>query len=151
MKSRRNSLSSSGISNSPVSPLGWIRLRRKDFPAEEQLTAADLKRNESTIKNIRLWDHRPLLTTYAQLQEIRPYYKFVDVDNDRYMIDGTYRQAMLSARELSHQHLQSRIWINEHLTFTHGHGVVFGPVNQVTPAGHLSFSSRISRPSPPSR
>jgi uncharacterized membrane protein (UPF0182 family) len=98
-----------------------------------------LKRHESTINNIRLWDHRPLLATYAQLQEIRPYYKFVDVDNDRYTIDGTYRQVMLSARELSHQHLQSRNWINEHMTFTHGHGVVFGPVNQVTSSGQPEF------------
>jgi uncharacterized protein len=115
------------------------KIEPKEFPAEEQLTAADLKRNESTINNIRLWDHRPLLTTYAQLQEIRPYYKFVDVDNDRYNIDGTYRQVMLSARELSHQHLQSRNWINEHLTFTHGHGVVFGPVNHVTSSGQPEF------------
>ena len=118
---------------------GLDKIETKDFPAEEQLTAADLKRNELTINNIRLWDHRPLLTTYAQLQEIRPYYKFVDVDNDRYMIDGTYRQVMLSARELSHEHLQSRNWINEHLTFTHGHGVVFGPVNQVTSSGQPEF------------
>ena len=81
---------------------GLDKVESKDFPAEEQLTAADLKRNESTIKNIRLWEHRPLLATYAQLQEIRTYYKFVDVDNDRYMIDGTSRQTMLSARELSH-------------------------------------------------
>ncbi|MSP39091.1 MAG: UPF0182 family protein [Deltaproteobacteria bacterium] len=136
---------------------GLDKITTKDFPADEQLTAADLKRNESTISNIRLWDHRPLLTTYAQLQEIRPYYKFVDVDNDRYMIDGTYRQVMLSARELSHQHLQSRNWINEHLTFTHGHGVVFGPVNQVTSSGQPEFfikdippvattSLKISRP-----
>ncbi|MGH7831398.1 MAG: UPF0182 family protein, partial [Candidatus Binatia bacterium] len=91
------------------------------------------------IKNIRLWEHRPLLATYAQLQEIRTYYKFVDVDNDRYMIDGTYRQVMLSSRELSHQHLPSRIWINEHLTYTHGYGVVFGPVNQVTREGLPEF------------
>jgi uncharacterized membrane protein (UPF0182 family) len=118
---------------------GLDKVESKDFPAEEQLTAADLKRNESTIKNIRLWEHRPLLATYAQLQEIRTYYKFVDVDNDRYMIDGTYRQTMLSARELSHQHLPSRIWINEHLTYTHGYGLVFGPVNQVTPEGLPEF------------
>ena len=118
---------------------GMDKVESKDFPAEEQLTAADLKRNESTIKNIRLWEHRPLLATYAQLQEIRTYYKFVDVDNDRYMIDGTYRQTMLSARELSHQHLPSRIWINEHLTYTHGYGLVFGPVNQVTPEGLPEF------------
>jgi uncharacterized membrane protein (UPF0182 family) len=118
---------------------GLDKVESNDFPAEEQLTAADLKRNESTIKNIRLWEHRPLLATYAQLQEIRTYYKFVDVDNDRYMIDGTYRQVMLSARELSHQHLPSRIWINEHLTYTHGYGLVFGPVNQVTPEGLPEF------------
>ena len=118
---------------------GLNKIDTKEFPADEQLTAADLKRNESTINNIRLWDHRPLLTTYAQLQEIRPYYKFVDVDNDRYIIDGTYRQVMLSARELSHRHLQSQNWINEHLTFTHGHGVVFGPVNQVTSSGQPEF------------
>jgi hypothetical protein len=118
---------------------GLDKVESQEFPAEENLTAEDLKRNESTIDNIRLWEHRPLLATYSQLQEIRPYYKFVDVDNDRYVIDGTYRQTMLSARELSHQHLQSRNWINEHLTFTHGHGVVFGPVNQVTPVGLPEF------------
>jgi uncharacterized membrane protein (UPF0182 family) len=118
---------------------GLDKIESKDFPADEQLTSADLKRNEATIKNIRLWEHRPLLATYAQLQEIRTYYKFVDVDNDRYNIGGTYRQVMLSARELSHQHLPSRIWINEHLTYTHGYGVVFGPVNQVTPEGLPEF------------
>jgi uncharacterized membrane protein (UPF0182 family) len=118
---------------------GLDKVESKDFPAEEQLAAADLKRNDATIKNIRLWEHRPLLATYAQLQEIRTYYKFVDVDNDRYLIDGTYRQVMLSAREISHQHLPSRIWINEHLTYTHGYGVVFGPVNQVTPEGLPEF------------
>ncbi|MGH7843724.1 MAG: UPF0182 family protein [Candidatus Binatia bacterium] len=118
---------------------GLDKVESQDFPAAEELTAADLKRNDLTIKNVRLWDHRPLLATYAQLQEIRTYYKFVDVDNDRYQLDGTYRQVMLSARELSHQHLPSRIWINEHLTYTHGYGVVFGPVNQVTPEGLPEF------------
>jgi uncharacterized membrane protein (UPF0182 family) len=118
---------------------GLDKIENEDFPADETLTAADLKRNDATIKNIRLWEHQPLLATYAQLQEIRTYYKFVDVDNDRYNIDGTYRQIMLSAREISHQHLPSRIWINEHLTYTHGYGVVFGPVNQVTPEGLPEF------------
>ncbi|MGH7826410.1 MAG: UPF0182 family protein, partial [Candidatus Binatia bacterium] len=118
---------------------GLDRVESQDFPAEEQLTLADLKRNDLTIKNVRLWDHRPLLATYGQLQEIRTYYKFVDVDNDRYVIDGNLRQVMLSPRELSHQHLPSRIWINEHLTYTHGYGVVFGPVNQVTPEGLPEF------------
>lgn len=118
---------------------GLDKIESKEFPAEQRLSPADLKRHESTINNVRLWDHRPLLATYGQLQEIRPYYKFVDVDNDRYVIDGTYRQVMLSARELSHEHLQSRNWINEHLTFTHGHGLVFGPVNQVTSSGQPEF------------
>jgi uncharacterized membrane protein (UPF0182 family) len=118
---------------------GLDRIEAKEFPADENLTAADLQRNDLTIKNIRLWDHKPLLSTYAQLQEIRTYYKFVDVDNDRYFIDGIYRQVMLSARELSHEHLPSRIWINEHLTYTHGYGVVFGPVNQVTREGLPEF------------
>ena len=118
---------------------GLDKVESKDFPAEEQLTSADLKRNDLTIKNIRLWEHRPLLATYAQLQEIRTYYKFVDVDNDRYLIDGTYRQVMLSAREFPPAPLPSRIWINEHLTYTHGYGVVFGPVNQVTPEGLPEF------------
>jgi uncharacterized protein len=121
---------------------GLDKIESKEFPAEQRLSPADLKRHESTINNVRLWDHRPLLATYGQLQEIRPYYKFVDVDNDRYVIDGTYRQVMLSARELSHEHLQSRNWINEHLTFTHGHGLVFGPVNQVTSSGQPEFFIR---------
>ncbi len=118
---------------------GLDRIDELEFPAEEKLTREDLRRNDLTIKNIRLWDHRPLLTTYAQLQEIRTYYKFVDVDNDRYQIDGEYRQGMLSARELSYQHLPSRIWINEHLTYTHGYGVVLGPVNRITPEGLPEF------------
>ena len=110
-------------------------VKEQDFAAEEKLTAATLERNRLTIKNIRLWDHRPLLTTFAQLQEIRTYFKFADVDVDRYTINDELRQIMLSARELSYQHLPSRVWINEHLTFTHGFGLVGGPVNRVTPEG----------------
>ncbi len=118
---------------------GLDKVESQDFPADEQLTADDIKRNDLTIKNIRLWEHRPLLATYGQKQEIRTYYKFVDVDNDRYLINGNYRQIMLSARELSHEDLPSRSWINEHLVYTHGYGVVFGPVNQVTPEGLPEF------------
>jgi uncharacterized membrane protein (UPF0182 family) len=118
---------------------GLDRIDELEFPAEENLTREDLRRNDLTIKNIRLWDHRPLLTTYGQLQEIRTYYKFVDVDIDRYRIDGEYRQVMLSAREMSYQHLPSRSWINEHLIFTHGYGVVLGPVNRITPEGLPEF------------
>jgi hypothetical protein len=115
------------------------RIVEKDFPADESLDARALERNAPTVKNIRLWDYRPLLRTYGQLQEIRPYYKFMDVDNDRYVLEGEYRQLMLSPRELSSQHLPSRIWINEHLTYTHGYGVVVGPVNRISAEGLPEF------------
>jgi uncharacterized membrane protein (UPF0182 family) len=118
---------------------GLDRIVEREFPAAESLDARALERNAPTIKNIRLWDYRPLLRTFGQLQEIRTYYKFQDVDNDRYVVDGEYRQLMLSPRELSYPHLQSRIWINEHLTFTHGYGVVVGPVNRITAEGLPEF------------
>jgi uncharacterized membrane protein (UPF0182 family) len=119
---------------------GLDRIEEREFPADENLDARAIERNEPTIKNIRLWDYRPLLRTYAQLQEIRTYYKFVDVDNDRYTVNGEYRQLMLSPRELSYQHLQGgRNWINEHLTYTHGYGLVVSPVNRVTPEGLPEF------------
>ncbi len=118
---------------------GLDRIEERSFPADETLDARALERNAPTIENIRLWDHRPLLRTFGQLQEIRTYYKFVDVDVGRYTIDGQYRQLMISPRELSYAHLQSRIWINEHLTFTHGYGVVVGPVNRITPEGLPEF------------
>ncbi|MFC1560109.1 UPF0182 family protein, partial [Candidatus Margulisiibacteriota bacterium] len=111
------------------------KVDEEEFPAEEKLTKADLARNDTTIRNIRLWDHRPLLSTYAQLQEIRTYYQFYDVDVDRYMIDGKDTQVMLSPRELSAAKLPSKIWINEHLTYTHGYGVALSPVNVVKPGG----------------
>jgi len=120
---------------------GLDQVQEKDFPADESLTPAALERNVLTIKNVRLWDHRPLLTTYGQLQEIRTYYKFLDVDNDRYTLNGEYRQVMLSARELSYRHLpaQGQSWINEHLTYTHGYGLVVGPVNRISPEGLPEF------------
>src|SRR6266849_3953310 len=118
---------------------GLDRIVEREFPAAESLDARALERNAPTIKNIRLWDYRPLLRTFGQLQEIRTYYKFQDVDNDRYVVNGEYRQLMLSPRELSYAHLQSRIWINEHLTFTHGYGIVVGPVNRVTAEGLPEF------------
>ncbi|HKB23445.1 MAG TPA: UPF0182 family protein, partial [Methylomirabilota bacterium] len=118
---------------------GLDRIEERSFPADEALDARALERNATTVENIRLWDHRPLLRTFGQLQEIRTYYKFLDVDVGRYTLNGEYRQLMLSARELSYPHLQSRIWINEHLTFTHGYGVVVGPVNRITPEGLPEF------------
>ncbi len=118
---------------------GLTEIQEEVFPAEQELTAADLVRNDLTVKNVRLWDHRPLLSTYRQLQQIRTYYDFVDVDNDRYVINGEYRQVMLSPRELSYKNLPSRIWINEHFTYTHGYGVAMGPVNRISPEGLPEF------------
>ncbi|HET8761661.1 MAG TPA: UPF0182 family protein [Nitrospiria bacterium] len=118
---------------------GLDRIEAKEFPASDQLTAQQVAANPLTTKNIRLWDHRPLLPTYRQLQQIRTYYDFVDVDNDRYVIDGELRQVMISPRELSYRSLPSRIWINEHLTYTHGYGVTLGPVNRVTTEGLPEF------------
>jgi uncharacterized protein len=115
------------------------RVMEKDFAAEDNLTPAVLDRNNLTVKNIRLWDHRPLLVTYGKLQEIRTYYKFRDVDVGRYTLNGEYRQVMLSARELSYRDLPSRGWINEHLTYTHGYGLVASPVNRITPEGLPDF------------
>jgi len=111
----------------------------REFPIEESLTRQDLRRNDLTVKNIRLWNHAPLLKTYSQLQEIRTYYKFMDVDNDRYRINGEFRQVMLSPRELSYAALPSRSWINEHIIYTHGYGAVLGPVNRVSQEGLPEF------------
>jgi len=111
----------------------------KEFPVEENLTREDLRKNDITIKNVRLWDHGPLLQTYGQLQEMRTYYKFMSVHNDRYMVNGEYRQVMLSPRELSYQALPSRTWVNEHLTYTHGYGAVLGPVNRISGEGLPEF------------
>jgi len=116
---------------------GLENIDERLFAANLNLSAFDLERNNETIENIRLWDHRPLKQTYGQMQEIRLYYTFNDVDVDRYHIDGIYRQVMLSPRELSQRQLPSeaRTWVNEHLVYTHGYGVVVSPVNRVTEEG----------------
>jgi uncharacterized membrane protein (UPF0182 family) len=84
---------------------------------------------------VRLWDRDPLLLTFGQLQEIRTYYDFVSIDDDRYTIQGRYRQVLLSPRELNVRSLPTRTFINEQLTFTHGMGLTMSPVNQVTSEG----------------
>ena len=105
------------------------------FSPTSDLTPAAIMQNEATMRNVRLWDHKPLLTTFGQLQEIRTYYDFVNIDNDRYQINGVYRQVSLSPRELSTSSLPSRNWINEHLIYTHGYGLCMGPVNEYTSDG----------------
>jgi len=113
------------------------RIEEQPFPAEETPSPQDIAENEVTIDNIRLWDHRPLKDTYNQIQSIRLYYDFYDVDVDRYIIDGEYRQVMLSARELSAEKLagQAQTWINRKLQFTHGYGIALSPVNEISAEG----------------
>ncbi|TSC54328.1 MAG: hypothetical protein LiPW31_160 [Microgenomates group bacterium LiPW_31] len=110
-------------------------IEERDILADKPITAPDIAKNNLTIKNVRLWDREPLLSTFSQIQEIRTYYEFASVDNDRYTIDGEIRQIMLSPRELASESLPNKNWINERLTFTHGYGVAGGPVNLVTPEG----------------
>ena len=100
--------------------------------ATSDLTAAEIKANQPTLESVRLWEPRPALDTYQQIQEIRLYYSFIDVDVDRYVVDGHFRQVLISARELDQNQLQqqSQTWVNKHLTYTHGYGFVMSPVNE---------------------
>jgi len=108
-----------------------------DFDVKDRLSANELEKHDATIQNIRIWDERPLLQTYRQIQTIRLYYNFNNVDVDRYLIDGQYRQVMLAARELDVNQLprQANTWVNRHLIYTHGYGLASSPVNEVTSEG----------------
>lgn len=116
---------------------GLDRVSRREFPAETTVEATDAADNQATLQNIRLWDWRALQDTLRQIQEIRTYYDFPDIDIDRYEIDGNLRQVMLAARELNVDKLpeSSRNWINEKLIYTHGYGITMNPVNGFTPEG----------------
>jgi uncharacterized membrane protein (UPF0182 family) len=115
------------------------KIEVRPFDVDYNLSGKDIEKNDATIKNIRLWDHSPLLRTYSQLQQIRTYYKFADVDNDRYTINGEYMQVMLAPRELSYNDLPSKNWINERLIFTHGNGITLGPVSRISSEGLPEF------------
>jgi uncharacterized protein len=116
---------------------GLNRVAQREFPAETTVEAADAANNQATLQNIRLWDWRALQDTLRQIQEIRTYYDFPDIDIDRYNIDGTTREVMLAARELNVDKLpeSSQNWINEKLIYTHGYGVTMNPVNGFTTEG----------------
>ena len=107
------------------------------FPAKGKLTPEVIAANQATIQNIRWWDPRPLTDTYRQLQEIRLYYDFHDIDVDRYTIDGSYRQVLLSGRELNQSKLpaDAQTWINQRFKFTHGNGIAMNPVNRFDEEG----------------
>jgi uncharacterized membrane protein (UPF0182 family) len=116
---------------------GLDRVTQREFPAETTVEAADPTNNQATLRNIRLWDWHALQDTLRQIQEIRTYYDFPDIDIDRYDIDGTTREVMLAARELNVDKLpeSSRNWINEKLIYTHGYGITMNPVNGFTAEG----------------
>ncbi len=118
------------------------KIKEKDFPIKEEINYQDLEENPETVSNIRLWDSRPLKATYQQLQEIRSYYTFNDIDVDRYKIDGELRQVMLGARELDQDLLSQRAqtWVNQKLNYTHGFGVAMSPVSKVTSSGLPKFT-----------
>jgi uncharacterized membrane protein (UPF0182 family) len=116
---------------------GLNRVAQREFPAETTVEAADPANNQATLQNIRLWDWRALQDTLRQIQEIRTYYDFPDIDIDRYDIDGTTREVMLATRELNVDKLpeSSRNWINDKLIYTHGYGITMNPVNGFTSEG----------------
>jgi uncharacterized membrane protein (UPF0182 family) len=116
---------------------GLDRVTQREFPAETTVEAAEPANNQATLQNIRLWDWHALQDTLRQIQEIRTYYDFPDIDIDRYEIDGDLRQVMLAPRELNVDKLpeSSRNWINEKLIYTHGYGITMNPVNGFTSEG----------------
>jgi len=113
------------------------RIKEVDFEVSDKLSLEDIKKHDVTIQNIRIWDERPLLQTYRQIQTIRLYYDFNNVDVDRYLINNRYRQVMLATRELVLNQLppQANTWVNRHLIYTHGYGLAASPVNEVTSEG----------------
>jgi hypothetical protein len=113
----------------------------KNFPAENSLTAGDLQKNQATINSIRLWDYRPLQSTYNSLQSLGLYYDIKNVDVDRYTVKDQLREVMMAARELSLDKLSggADTWVNRHFQYTHGYGAVMSPVNESTPDGSPEF------------
>ena len=118
---------------------GLEQVAEREFEQEFEFSPSFPEEHAGILENVRLWDWRPLLDTYAQLQELRPYYDFIEVDVDRYVIDGKLRQVMLAARELTSASLQNPSWVNRHLQYTHGYGLVMSPSSRVTPQGLPDF------------
>lgn len=116
-------------------------IEARTFDPRGQLSASNLQQNDLTIRNIRLWDTRPLLESNRQLQQIRPYYKFPGADIDRYTLKrnetNEKQQTIIAARELDYGDVpeQAQTWVNKHLTYTHGYGFTLSPVNVVAPGG----------------
>lgn len=120
---------------------GLTNVQREKFAVTDSLDTAALAQNTATLDNLRLWDYQTLLSTYQELQSLRLYYRFHDVDIDRYTLDGDYRQVMLAARELDYSKVPeaAQNWVNKSLKYTHGYGLAMSPVNQVTVEGLPDF------------
>lgn len=112
-------------------------VQEREFPASDTFNSSMIQQNRNIFENIRLWDYRALDNVYKQFQEIRLYYEFQDVDIDRYMIDGNYRQVMVSAREMETSNLpaQSQTFVNKRFKYTHGFGITLSNVNDFTEQG----------------
>ncbi len=121
---------------------GLDQIKEQDYPGKKPLTVESLKTEQQTLNNIRLNDSRPMIQTYTQKQGIRLYYKFQDIDIDRYIINGEYRQVMLSPRELSSNDLDSKAktFVNLRFKYTHGFGVAASFANAVTSEGLPAFA-----------
>jgi uncharacterized protein len=120
---------------------GLDEVVRQPFSIRNDLSEQDVRENDITLRNVRLWDPEVLETTYSELQSLRPYYEFRDVAIDRYFIDGELRQVMLATRELSRLPQQADTWQNRHITFTHGFGIVASQVNTANAEGQPVFIS----------
>ena len=120
---------------------GLNRITTRDFPASSGVTAANIQENRSALDNIRLWDWKALQSTLRQVQVLRTYYDFPDVDVDRYQINGRLRQVMIAARELDIDRLPSasRNWVNERLVYTHGYGITMSTADGFTREGRPEF------------
>lgn len=137
--------------NSTLDGYNLANVNAQDFPVLYNLTETDIRNNNATISNIRLWDWRPMKTTLEQLQLFRTYYTFNDVDVDRYWLDGNYKQVHISAREMNSYNLpqQAQTWVNRYLVYTHGYGAVMSPVDRITANGLPEFFVKDIPPSSP--
>src|SRR5262249_51599452 len=123
--------------NATRAAYGLENFKTNQVKVETQLSSTDIQANRDLVDSIRLWDYRPLLLTYTQLQSLRPYFSFRNVDLDRYMLGGSEQQVMIAARELNISGLQpqAQTWLNQHLVYTHGYGVVASSVNSIENGG----------------
>ncbi len=120
---------------------GLNEIEIRPFGTSDEMPSEEIVKNPALVDNLRLWDHRPLRDTLNQIQFFRPYYDFLDVDVDRYEIDGKIRQVMLSAREITPERLpeEAQSWVAKRLQYTHGYGITMSPVNEFTEEGRPEF------------